>query len=74
MSEIQCALNAGATPEQIVYANTVKQDSHLEYARSMGVKMMTFDNHAELKKIKEIHPTANILLRIHVADSNSEVK
>ena len=74
MAEIQCTLNAGAVPEKIVYSNTVKQDSHLEYARSVGVKMMTFDNHAELMKIKAIYPAANLLLRIRVADSHSEVK
>ena len=72
MSEIKCALSAGATPDKIVYANTVKQDSHLEYARSMGVKMMTFDNLAELEKIKAISPKASLLLRIHVDDSHSE--
>ena len=74
MAEIQCTLNAGAVPEKIVYSNTVKQDSHLEYARSVGVKMMTFDNHAELMKIKAIYPRANILLRIRVADTHAEVK
>ena len=74
MAEIQCTLNAGAAPEKIVYSNTVKQDSHLEYARSVGVKTMTFDNHAELMKIKAIYPTANLLLRIRVADTHAEVK
>ena len=73
-AEIKWALSAGVTPDKIVYANTVKQDSHLEYARSVGVEMTTFDNLAELKKVKAIYPEATLLLRICVDDSHSEVK
>ena len=72
-AEIKWALSAGVTPDKIVYANTVKQDSHLEYARSAGVEMMTFDN-LELKKVKAIYPEATLLLCICVDDSHSEVK
>ena len=73
-AEIKWALSAGVTPDKIVYANTVKQDSHLEYARSVGVEMTTFDNLAELKKVKAIYPEATLLLRICADDSHHEVK
>ena len=49
-------LGLGVPPTQIIYANTIKAPSHLMYAVSRGVSLMTFDSHEELLKIKELAP------------------
>ena len=51
--EIAAILNLGVSPNRIIYAHPCKQISHLKYAASNGVSMMTFDNEAEIHKIKE---------------------
>ena len=70
-SEIQAALSYGISPDQIIYANPCKQASMLRYAKSVGVTKMTADNIEELFKIKEVHPGAEVVLRIAVDDSQS---
>jgi ornithine decarboxylase len=42
----------------IIYANPCKAIPHIEYAHNNSVKMMTFDNVDELKKIKQHYPGA----------------
>jgi ornithine decarboxylase len=69
--EIQIAFDAGATPEQIIYANPCKQVSALKYAAAHDVLVMTFDNFEELNKVKAHHPDAHLVLRIAVDDSQS---
>ena len=51
-------LKAGGTPSDIVYSNTIKFPSHLKFATENGVSLMTFDNEAELMKIKELAPNS----------------
>ena len=51
--EIAAILRLGVSPEKIIYAHPCKQISHLKYAATSGVSMMTFDNEAEIYKIKE---------------------
>ena len=50
--------------DRIIYANTSKQMSHIRYAAESNVNVMTFDNESELQKVKELHPTAKMILRI----------
>ena len=59
---------------RIIFANPAKSDSHLRYARSVDVDLMTFDNEFELKKIAHIHPGAQLVIRIKVDDSYSLCK
>lgn len=42
------------------------------YAAEVGINLMTFDNESELHKIKELFPTAELVLRI-VADDPTAV-
>lgn len=51
-------------PEWIIFANTIKQPSHIEYARKKQVFKITFDTPEELKKIKKVFPEAEVVLRI----------
>jgi ornithine decarboxylase len=70
-AEIQQALDTGISPSKIIYANPCKQVSHIRYAASKGVSMMTFDNEDELLKVKIHHPSAKLVLRILTDDSKS---
>lgn len=64
-------LDLGVNPDNIIYANPTKPLAHIRYAASKGVRMMTFDNAEELDKIKEGHPTAQMVLRVLADDSKS---
>ncbi|XP_060602467.1 ornithine decarboxylase 1-like [Ruditapes philippinarum] len=56
-------LNLGVNPSRIIYANTIKQPSMLQYAAKHNISLMTFDSESELHKIKTIYPDANLILR-----------
>ncbi|KAF4523171.1 hypothetical protein B566_EDAN002429 [Ephemera danica] len=62
--EIHKILKLGVDPRRIIFANPTKQMSHIRYAMTCGVDLMTFDNQDELNKIKAIYPTARLVLRI----------
>ncbi|XP_078493984.1 ornithine decarboxylase-like [Ciona intestinalis] len=64
--EIESALKCGVKPDDILFAIPCKMSSHIEYACRTGVRTMTFDNVDELHKIKRIHPTGKLLLRLRV--------
>ncbi|XP_014260200.1 ornithine decarboxylase 1-like [Cimex lectularius] len=70
--EIGKVLSLGVKPERIIYANPVKQISHLRYAKSVGVNLMTFDSCSELYKIREYHPYAKLVLRICADAADSQ--
>jgi len=74
-NEIDTVLNeTGVDSSRIIYANPCKTKSFIRHARSRGVKRMTFDNLAELDKIAEVYPEAELILRIKVDDSGSLMK
>jgi diaminopimelate decarboxylase len=58
----------------LIYANPCKEITHIQFARSRDVDLMTFDSDCELYKIKLNHPKAEIILRIKVDDSSSRCK
>ena len=66
--EIEMMIKLGVSPKRIIYALPNKQISHILYAKSVGVDLMTFDNVNELHKIKEYYPNARNVLRIKVDD------
>eukprot|EP01137_Pigoraptor_chileana_P034172 Opistho-2@26302 len=70
-TEMELALGLGTKPENIIFANPCKMIEHIQYAHSTGIKMMTFDNEAELVKVAKYHPTAEMVLRILSDDSHS---
>jgi len=73
-AEIQQILGSGVAASRIIYANPTKMKSHIAYARSSGVDLMTFDNSHELRKIAECYPESRLLLRIITDDSQSVCK
>lgn len=56
--EIARVLSYGASPESIIYANPMKQISHLNFAAEMNVSVMTVDSDFELQKIAKHYPNA----------------
>lgn len=48
----------GVGPDKIVFAQTVKPVSHINFAKERNVKLMTFDNEEELYKVKKNFPEA----------------
>lgn len=73
-NEIQTVLDLGVSPHRIIFANPCKQSSNIKYAYKVGVDQMTFDNEAELHKIKENHPNAKVVLRIITNDADAVCK
>jgi ornithine decarboxylase len=73
-NEMKLALECGASPRQIVFANTIKSSEDIQMAKRNRVNLMTFDNEAELYKIAKYHPGAKLLLRIKVANVGSIVE
>jgi len=70
-AEIQQILGSGVDPSKIIFANPCKMKSHIEFAKTSDVALMTFDNTHELTKIAEIYPDAKLVLRIITDDSQS---
>ena len=71
MAEIEHVLSLGAKPQQIIYANTCKAESHIHYAKQVGVRLMTFDSVEEAEKVIKIFPEAELVLRIAVEETDA---
>jgi len=74
IAEMTAVLDAGAKPEQIIFANTIKPVDSIRQAAARGVDLMTFDNECELDKIAEHAPGARVLVRICVPNIGSIVE
>lgn len=55
----------------IIYANPCKSRQELYKAKDAGVRRVTFDSLAELKKIHDILPDAQCILRIRIDDKGA---
>lgn len=70
-AEISTVMDEGVTSSRIIYANPCKQTSHIKYAASAGVDLMTIDTVSEVEKIKRVFPTASLVIRIFVETSKA---
>lgn len=59
---------------EIIYANPCKARHHIAHAVSRGVRMVTFDNVAEVKKLAEISTGIKLLMRIVTDDRGSQCR
>jgi len=62
------------TKPEIIYANPCKAKSHIQYAVSRGVTLMTFDNVDEVAKCASISKDIRLILRIITDDSGSQCR
>eukprot|EP00760_Papus_ankaliazontas_P034871 PhM_4_TR752/c1_g1_i2/m.95605/K01581/E4.1.1.17, ODC1, speC, speF; ornithine decarboxylase len=70
--EFMTVLEHGLAPvDDIIFANPCKQVAHMKKAHDVGVRYVTFDNEAELHKIKRHMPNAKCVLRIATNDTKS---
>lgn len=74
VAELDLVLSAGAKPERIIFANTVKPPEAVASAAQKGVDLMTFDSGYELDKIAEHAPASRVLVRIKVPNVGSIVE
>lgn len=51
-------MSQGVSSDRIIFAHPVKFSSHIEYAKNVGVSMMTVDTENEIRRIKYIYPEA----------------
>lgn len=71
-AEMEAILQTGTPASEIIYAHPCKSRSSLQFARSVGVDLMTFDSEEELLKIRDVFPEARLVLRIKVDDSHAK--
>mmetsp|Transcript_118545 Transcript_118545/g.187723 ORF Transcript_118545/g.187723 Transcript_118545/m.187723 type:complete len:493 (+) Transcript_118545:359-1837(+) len=72
MEEIHRVLSIGAAPEDVVFSHPVKLRSHLRFAKTKNVPLMSFDNEAELRKIAAEFPAAKLLLHLAAEDASEQ--
>jgi ornithine decarboxylase len=73
-AEMESALAAGASPDRLIFANTIKPAAALSAARRAGVNLTTFDSEYELDKIAAQAPGCRVLVRIKVPNIGSIVE
>ena len=50
--EMKDLIDIGAEPQRIIFGQTVKQNSHLKYAKDNNIGYVAFDSAFELHKIR----------------------
>jgi len=70
--EVVAALEGVDMGDHVVYANPCKQPSAVSFARGIGVRWLVFDNPAELDKLVDMYPTAELVLRVQTDDSKAQ--
>ena len=71
-AELEAVLALGVPASRLLYANPIKQPSHVRFARERGVPMTVFDGAEELRKMAAHYPACELLLRIAVDDSSAQ--
>jgi len=69
--EMQAALKAGFTPDQMIHTHPCKTVQNLTSCYAAGLRWFTFDNANEIPKIARYAPDVNLLLRMAVSSSSS---
>lgn len=62
--ECEQVLSAGAPAKNIIFANTIKTTEEMQFASTVGISLMTFDNQEELLKIHREFPKAKLVIRV----------
>lgn len=72
MAEIQLCLDAGASPENISFGNTIKRPQDIAWAAAHGITLFSADAEEELEKIATHAPGSKIFIRLIVSSSEAE--
>lgn len=64
--EIDLCLSLGVPSGRIGYGNTIKKKTEIAHAYAKGVRLFAFDSQAELDKLAEVAPGAQVFCRVLV--------
>ncbi|MCA9195316.1 MAG: type III PLP-dependent enzyme [Planctomycetales bacterium] len=71
--ELRAALDAGFTPDRMLHTHPCKTEDNLLPCYEAGVRWFVFDNQLEARKIAQLTPDVNLLLRLAVTASSSMI-
>ncbi|EED95030.1 ornithine decarboxylase, partial [Thalassiosira pseudonana CCMP1335] len=74
VQQVSRGLPSGIPKPEIVYANPCKGRGHIIDAVCRGVRMMTFDNVAEVQKCAAVSRKIQLIMRIITDDSGSQCR
>ncbi|XP_056636353.1 ornithine decarboxylase-like isoform X2 [Diorhabda sublineata] len=69
--EIRRIISLNVPANKIIFANPTKKISHIVYAATEGVDLLTFDNEHELYKISDCHPSSKLIMRVCTKEPNN---
>ena len=64
VTEIELALEAGATSDRISFGNTIKKERDIARAYSLGVTMFAVDAPEEVEKVARVAPGSRVFCRV----------
>jgi len=64
VSEVELALEAGATPDRISFGNTIKKERDIARAFGLGVTMFAVDCVEEVEKVARAAPGSRVFCRV----------
>jgi ornithine decarboxylase len=71
-AEVDLCLGLGADPARLSYGNTIKKQADIAYAYERGVRLFAFDSEAELGKLIEAAPGAQVFCRLLVDNAGAD--
>jgi ornithine decarboxylase len=63
-AEVRACLAAGATPDDLVYSDPVKQRDHIAEAAALGVRLFVVDSVSEVRKLAGTAPGTAVVCRL----------
>ncbi|PPR25624.1 MAG: Lysine/ornithine decarboxylase [Alphaproteobacteria bacterium MarineAlpha9_Bin4] len=72
LEEISFCLNSKVSAKKISYGSTLKKETDIEKAFSLGVRLYAFDSLEELEKIARNAPGAQVFCRLMVPNGGAE--
>jgi ornithine decarboxylase len=70
--EIDLCLSLGVAPQKISFGNTIKKQGDIAHAYKNGVRLFAFDSMAELEKLRDAAPGAQVFCRVLVECDGAE--
>jgi len=71
--ELEMLIKIGVDPQTVLFSNPVKPATHIAAAYQAGLRYFSFDSVAEIRKIAQHAPGAQVYVRLGIVDSSSEV-
>lgn len=71
-AEVDLCLELGADPARLSYGNTIKKKADIAHAYGRGVRLFAFDSEAELDKLIETAPGAQVFCRLLVDNAGAD--